>query len=103
MSDKLNSLSSWFSNDRITTEYLYGIKACYFANMKYRYVLNGKIEWAKALKSNIIANELQQANTEPETGEEYSEYQKLEMRLNAIEKAIEFNEFLLKELKDCKD
>ena len=101
MSDTLDRIA-WFSKNIKSSEYLYGISACHFSNLNYKGAIKEKIEWAKALKSNIIANELPNANTEPKDGEEYSEYQRIEMRLNAIEKAIEFNEFLLKELKECK-
>ena len=101
MSDTLDRIS-WFSKDIKSSEYIYGVPACYFLEMKYKFMLTKKITLAQNLMQNILETEAPYASTEPKENEEYSKYQLIEMRLNAVEKAIEFNEFLLKELEDCK-
>jgi len=103
MSDALDRLSC-LPRERKSSEYLYDIPACHFMNMSYKGALKEKIRLAKILRAKLnilIGDEL--LPTEPDCSEEYSEYQKAEMRLYSVEKAIEFNEFLLSELKCCKD
>ena len=103
MSDTLDSKASWFSKDIKSSEYLYGVSACHFANFTYKGAIKEKIKCAKWLRTQLnIMLDGGLLSTEPRENEEYSEYQLIEMRLNAVEKAIEFNEFLLKELEECK-
>jgi len=102
MSDKIDRIIS-LSRKIDDSEYLYGVKACHFTNLTYIGALKEKIRLAKKL-----ARELNQAigqdkfSIELKEDEEYSEYQLAEKRLNAVWKAIDFNQALLNELKGCK-
>jgi len=99
--DRIDRLCS-LPRERKSSEYLYGVPPCHFVNMTYKGAIKEKLRLAKLIRTELnilIGDEL--LPVEPEENEEYSELQKAEMRLNSVEKAIEFNEFLLMEIKAC--
>ena len=100
--DKLDRLP-WFNKTMKSSMYLYGVSACVFKNLSYKEALEDKLKRSNRLfkhLNNLLNNSPLMA--EPEEGEEYSDYQIVEMRLRAVEKAIDFNRYLLEELEECK-
>ena len=85
------------------SEYLYGVKPCHFKELTYIDALKEKIRLAKKLARQLNnAIDLNKFNVDLEEGKEYSEYQLAEKRLNAVWKAIDFNQALLDEMGECK-
>jgi len=102
MSDKLDRVVLMTKKIH-SSEYLYGVKSCYFANMTYFNALKEKVRLAKELAKSInIAIEQDKFSNQIKEDEEYSDYQLAEKRLNAIWESIDFNQALLGEIKECK-
>ena len=66
-----------------STEYLYGIKPFGFSSMQYKEALEFRVANAKLLLARLLAPHYTERDDE---------------RINAVFKAIKFNESLLKEL-----
>ncbi len=78
-----------------TSEYLYGVSPKSWATLHYKDALEYRILMAKKLKKELV-NELYDNRTHLT----YEKAAELDTRIDAIIKAIEFNENLLKELKE---
>jgi len=76
-----------------STQYLYGVKPTYFANMKYQKILEEKIKLAKSLASKLYDKQRDENDKESKLEIEY--------KLNNIYRAIDHNEQLLREFIDC--
>jgi len=75
------------------TEYLFGVKPCYFKNREFYEVAKVRVELAKKLKHNLIWDK----DNPYVAGKDA----KLDERIAKITKAIEFWEAILEELRGC--
>jgi len=80
------------------TEYLYGCSPKEWADLPYKEALKKRIEKARELKAKLV--EKVYTTSQPKTEEEYEEWSKLSQREVAVQRAIEFNETLIKEIED---
>jgi len=102
MSDKLDRIVLMTKKIH-SSEYLYGVKPCHFANMTYSGALKEKVRLAKELARGVNnAIEQGKLSNQLKEDEEYSDYQLADKRLNAVWEAIDFNQALLDEIKECK-
>jgi len=77
------------------SDYLYGVPGSYFKDMKYEDVLKIKIK-----RATDISRELSEHLHGVNRTTDYQTYQRLNERLIAVLKAIEFNKNLLDEMYD---
>ena len=102
MSDKLDRVVLMTKKIH-SSEYLYGVKPCHFANMTYSGALKEKVRLAKELARSInSAIGQNKFSDQIKEDEEYSDCQLAEKRLNAVWEAIDFNQALLDEIRKCK-
>jgi len=76
------------------TKYLYDCEPQEFGYLNYVDAINYKLEKAKSLYREL----LEQENKMLQNRVDYDSYQELRKRCMAVEKAVKFNEELLKEL-----
>lgn len=81
-----------------TTEELYGISPLVLLEMKYGDALDAKVKGARK-QLRKVSTELQELLSNPMDTEARERYSKLSFHQDAILKAIEFNEELIKELR----
>ena len=80
------------------TEYLYGCSPKEWATLPYVEALKVRIKKAKELKSELVEKVFN--TTIPSDDNEYEKWSSMSTRCNEVQKAIEFNEVLLKEIED---
>jgi len=85
MSDKLDRLID-SAKSRKSSETLYGVSPCHFANLTYKGALLEKIRLGKLLLKDLMKDEFWYMNK----------------RVDIVDQAISFNHFLLDEIKQCK-
>ena len=79
-----------------SSEYLYGVKGSYFKEMSYEDVIKEKIKLGNKLLNKlsdfVFSGKVNLLNKD--------EYAEITYRISNVKKAIEYNELLLKDLKE---
>jgi len=97
MKTKIISETNNIKKETYSSKYLYSVPGSHFKHMTYEEAIKEKIKLGKQLKENLV-NTIH--DTDFLADSSYEEYSIINERLKAVSKAIEYNELLLKDLKD---